>query len=57
MITIFIVVLLCAYFFISGMCFEFYDKNEPTLSTIKSLLLSLAWPGNAVLFLLLRCVK
>ncbi|HFD2079426.1 recombination protein NinB [Serratia marcescens] len=31
--------------------------QEPTLSTTKMLLLSLAWPGNAVLFLLMRCVR
>ncbi|PYA62708.1 hypothetical protein DMW52_02855 [Serratia marcescens] len=51
------VIAACAYCFIAGRSFEFFCKYEPTLSTTKMLLLSLAWPGNAVLFLLVRCVR
>ncbi len=47
----------CAYCFIAGRSFEFFCKYGPILSTTKMLLLSLAWPGNAVLFLLMRCVR
>lgn len=47
----------CVYCFIAGRSFEFFCKYEPTLSTTKMLLLSLAWPGNAVLFVLMRCVR
>lgn len=52
-----IAILACAYCFVAGQFFEFLSKNEPGLTTVKSLLLSLAWPGNAVLFLLMRCVR
>ncbi|CUZ08136.1 Uncharacterised protein [Serratia marcescens] len=52
-----IAILASAYCFIAGRSFEFFCKYEPTLSTTKMLLLSLAWPGNAVLFLLMRCVR
>ncbi len=51
------VIAACAYCFIAGRSFEFFCKYEPTLSTTKMLLLSLAWPGNAILFLLMRCVR
>ncbi len=51
------VIAACAYCFIAGRCFEFFSKCDPTLSTTKMLLLSLTWPGNAVLFLLMRCVR
>mgnify|MGYP000241656047 CR=1 FL=1 len=47
----------CAYCFIAGRSFELFCKYVPTPSTTKMLLLSLAWPGNAVLFLLMRCVR
>ncbi len=57
MITILFTLSLCAYCFIAGRSFELFYKYEPTLSTTKMLLLSLAWPGNAVLFLLMRCVR
>lgn len=51
------IIIACAYCFIAGRSFEFFCKYEPTLSTTKMLLLSLAWPGNAVLFLLMKCVR
>lgn len=47
----------CAYCFVAGQFFEFLSKNDPSLTTVKSLLISLAWPGNAVLFLLMRCAR
>ena len=50
-------ILACAYCFVAGQSFEFLSKNEPSLTTVKSLPLSLSWPGNAVLFLLMRCVR
>lgn len=53
----FVIIAACAYCFIAGRSFEFFCKYEPTLSTTKMLLLSLAWPGNAVLFLLMRCMR
>jgi hypothetical protein len=46
-----------AYIFIAGRFYESYTKGSPSLTIIKNLLLSLAWPGNAVLYLLMRCVK
>lgn len=52
-----LILILIAYAFVAGQCFEFYSREYPPIPTIKNLLLSLAWPGNAVLFLLLRCVK
>jgi|GEM_PF-6409176 len=51
------IILACAYCFVAGQFFEFLSKNEPSLTTVKSLLLSLSWPGNAVLFLLMRCMR
>lgn len=53
----FAIIAACAYCFIAGRSFEFFCKYEPTLSTTKMLLLSLAWPGKAVLFLLTRYVR
>lgn len=52
-----VIIAACAYCFIAGRCFELFRTCDPTLSTTKMLLLSLAWPGNAVLFLLMRCVR
>lgn len=51
------ILLACAYCFVAGQSYEFYSKFDPSVSVVKNLLLSLAWPGNAVMFLLLRCWK
>lgn len=51
------IILACAYCFVAGQFFEFLSKNEPSLTTVKSLLLSLSWPGNVVAFLVMRCVR
>lgn len=51
------IILACAYCFVAGQFFEFLSKNEPSLTTVKSLLLSLSWPGNVAMFLLMRCVR
>ncbi|CAI1785410.1 Uncharacterised protein [Serratia entomophila] len=51
------IILACAYCFVAGQFFEFLSKNEPNLTMVKSLLLSLSWPGNIAMFLLLRCVR
>ncbi|CAI1230389.1 Uncharacterised protein [Serratia ficaria] len=50
-------ILACAYCFVAGQFFEFLSKSEPSLTTVKSLLLSLSWPGNVAMFLLMRCVR
>lgn len=57
MITICIVVLLCAYCFVAGQFYEFFRKSSPAVPFVKNLLLSLAWPGNVAAFLLMRCVR
>ncbi len=36
------IILACAYCFVAGQFFEFLSKNEPSLTTVKSLLLSLS---------------
>jgi hypothetical protein len=51
------IILACAYCFVAGQCYEFYSKGYPPVPAIKNLLLSLAWPGNVVAFLLMRCVR
>ncbi|CAI1820498.1 Uncharacterised protein [Serratia quinivorans] len=56
-LTIIFALIFLAYIFIAGRFYECHTKDSPPLTIIKNLLLSLAWPGNAVLFLLLRCVK
>lgn len=40
----------CAYCFVAGQFFEFLSKNDPSLTTVKSLLISLAWPGMPFCF-------
>lgn len=51
------IILACAYCFVSGQFYEFFRKNSPAVPVIKNLLLSLAWPGNVVAFLVMRCVR
>lgn len=50
-------ILACAYCFVAGQCYEFYSKGYPPVPAIKNLLLSLAWPGNVVAFLVMRCAR
>ena len=50
-------ILACAYCFVAGQRYEFYSKGYPPVPAIKNLLLSLAWPGNVVAFVLMRCVR
>lgn len=52
---IFLLSVFTVYIFVAGQSYEFYSKFNPKVSAVKNLLLSLAWPGNVVLFLLLRC--
>jgi hypothetical protein len=56
-LTIILALIFIAYIFIAGRFYESYTKDSPSMTIIKNLLLSLAWPGNAVLYLLMRCVK
>lgn len=51
------IILACAYSFVAGQCYEFYSKGYPPVPAIKNLLLSLAWPGNVVAFVLMRYVR
>ncbi|CAI0871265.1 Uncharacterised protein [Serratia entomophila] len=48
-------ILACTYCFVAGQCYEFYSKGYPPVPATKNLLLSLAWPGNVVTFLVMRC--
>ena len=54
---IFLLSVFTVYIFVAGQSYEFYSKFNPSVSVVKNLLLSLAWPGNAVMFLLMRCLR
>lgn len=51
------IILACAYFFIAGQYYSFIENNDPSQPMLKQVLISLAWPVNVSVYLLLRCVR